>query len=206
MDTDTPRCTACGRALWDDELQPIRRLACRLCEEHGTEMLRALPSLHAALEDHLQPGVRSGGGRISGSKGAPLPGGEVLVMRGPGGLVTVLTQWETAIREEIRYSRATFRGDYDQTLAGAVTFLANNAPWIYSSFTGVQPYHDEIKRWYGRAKTITEGRREASARVPCPCGKTLHVTMGLDTLRCPGCQTSYSWQELIDLAERSAAA
>lgn len=203
---DRPACVICRRNLWDDELC---RYACRPCEHAGHALLNALPALYRQTADLLQPGVGGGGGRISGSKSAPLPCSEhVLNLRARGGMVTVLATWEEAVREEVGYSQATFRGGFEATLDGAVEFLAINCPWIYAAFAAVDDFHDEIRQLHGRARALVSGEPPARrVTVVCAlCDATMRITLDTPGRRCK-CGTQYGWAELrqLPLAERAAA-
>lgn len=202
----TPACIVCLRALYADE---SGRYCCRLCQERGTVMLRAMPALYTQLGDLLQPGAGRSEGRVSGSKSAPLPCSVgILDLRARGGLVTVLASWEDAIRDELGYSPAAFRGNYEQTLTGIVGFLVGNAPWIYSAFAAADEMHEELRRLHGHATTLTEGEKPAR-RIPvtCTCGHILRVTLDTAGAKCPACATQYGHDDLfqLPLAERRAA-
>lgn len=198
-------CVICNNGLYEDELD---RYTCRPCQNRGVDMLRALPRLYRATAHLLQPGASKGEGRVTGSKSAPMPCSEaVLSLRGRGGLVTVLASWEDAIREELGFTAATFRGSFEQTLDAVAGFLINNAPWVYSRFDAVDEYHRELRHIHGQARRLVEGDRpERSIAVVCPCGAVLRFTLSTDGRRC-GCGQQYGWTELrrLPLAERSAA-
>lgn len=209
-DATTPACVICSRDLLDHELQPQRRMACRLCETRGVEALRTLPGLYRQTAHLLQPGTSKQGGRVSGSKSAPMPCSEaVLSFRAAGGMVTVLAEWERAFRYELRYAEPPFRGDYQQTLDGVVHFLTNAAPWAYASFAAVDEYHRELQQIAGQARAIVTGETPARRfKLRCPCGQLLTgITLDTPGRLCNGCGQQYGWQELreLPLAERNAA-
>lgn len=191
-------CTICNRSLLDDE---FGRLSCRICQDRGTTMIRALPGLYDQLGDLLEPGSGRGGGRVSGTRGAPLPCSlEVLDMRARGGLVTVLDDWEAAVRAELGWPAASFRGDLRQTLAGAVTFLAANAPWIYCSFSAVADLHHELRALHIHATRMVTGEQaERRVTVACPCGARLRVTLTTPGRRCATCGQQYGHSEVLQL-------
>jgi len=199
-------CLICHRDLRDYE---AGRYTCLICQDRGIAMLRAMPGLYDQLGDLLQPGSGQDGGRVSGSKTAPLPcSTEILDLRSRGGLVTILASWEDAVRDELGYNAATFRGDYRQTLAGVVAFLAGNAPWIYSSFAAVDEMHDEVRRYHGQARALVVGERPPHRfGVVCTCGTTLKITLETPGKKCDQCGTQYGLRELrhLPLAERRAA-
>lgn len=199
-------CLICSRALLDHE---TGRYACLICQDRGIAWLRAMPALYSQLGDLLQPGAGRGEGRVSGSKAAPLPCSvDALNLRARGGLVTILASWEDAVRDELGYTAATFRGTYEQTLTGVVGFLVGNAPWIWGSFPAVDEMHDELRRLHGQAQAVTGGERPPR-RVPvqCGCGQVLRVTLDTAGVRCPGCSAQYGHSEALrlPLAERRVA-
>lgn len=204
LDVSAPVCTACGRGLLQHERG---RFACRVCEARGVELLRTLPALYAQTAYLLQPGTGGKGGRVSGSKSAPLPCSEaVLSLRARGGMVTILTSWESAFRDELGYTATPFRGTYEQTLDGTVQFLVNAAPWIYASFPAVDEYHRELRQIAGQARAIVTGEKPArTVPVQCSCGAVLRITLDTDGRKC-SCGQQYGWTELreLPLAERAA--
>lgn len=204
MDTATT-CVICHRDLWDYELG---RFACLLCQNRGVELLQAMPGLYVQTGRRLMPGAAGSGGRVSGSKSAPLPCSEAaLNLRGPGGMVTHLADWERALRHELDYGPAPFRGDYEQALVGITGWLVNAAPWVYASFAAVDEYHRELAQIAGHARAIATGERPArTVPVRCPCGAVLRITLDTPGRRCT-CGQQYGWAELrqLPLAERAAA-
>jgi hypothetical protein len=199
-------CLICRRDLRDYE---TGRYSCLICQDRGIAMLRAMPGLYEQLGELLQPGSGQVGGRVSGSKTAPLPcSTEILNLRSRGGLVTILASWEDAIRDELGYTAATFRGNYQQTLAGVVAFLAGNAPWIYASFAAVDEMHEELRRYHGQARALAEGERgPRQFGVVCACGAVLSISLETPGKQCRSCGEQYGLQELrrLPLAARSAA-
>ncbi|MBB1252902.1 hypothetical protein H3146_05910 [Streptomyces sp. OF3] len=200
-------CVICRRALRTDEAGH----ACRICQERGTGWLRALPGLYAAAEDHLAP-ARSGagGGRVSGSKHAPLPVRlNVLDAVGPGGVVWVIAQWEDVVRDQLEFGSAPSRGGYLETLTGSCRLLADQAPWLYGSFNAVDELHGELRSWHARLSAVSDGAdRERRITLACPCGAALTgVTLSTPGRRCDACGAQYGWTELrgLPLADRSAA-
>lgn len=201
-----PACVICRRQLFADELG---RAACYLCQDRGQTMLRTMPDLYIQLGDLLQPGAGRGEGRVSGSKTAPLPCSlDVLNLRARGGAVTLLGDWENAVRGELGYTAAVFRGSFEQTLGEVTGFLINNAPWIYASFTALEDFHRELRQLHGHAQTLTTGERlPRRVTVQCDCGATLRVTLDTPGARCDGCGAQYGHTEILQLplTERNAA-
>lgn len=202
---DGTTCVICQRGLREPELG---RFACCLCQRRGTERLRDLPTLYAQTAHLLLPGVRGRAGRVTSSKSAPLPCSEaVLNLRARGGLVTILESWESAFRDDLGFAPAPFRGNFEQSLAGAVGWLINAAPWAYSSFAAVDEYHREILQLHGQIKAQVSGEPPARrVTVTCTCGATMRITLDTPGRRCT-CGQQYGWAELrqLPLAERTAA-
>lgn len=208
-------CVICTRQLWEDEIEPARRPACRLCEKRGTAIIRDLPRLYRELGGRLQRGQNgNGGGRVTGSKHAPLPcNDDALTLRGPGpgGIAYGAVFWEQAIREELGYPAAPFRGDYQQTIDGSAHWLATSAPWIYGTFLAVDEMHSDFRRLHTQATALIEGStRGRTLTLACPCGAVLKgVTLQTDGRRCTSCGTQYGWTDLCQLrpvnGERAAA-
>ncbi|MFE9337728.1 hypothetical protein [Streptomyces sp. NPDC007063] len=146
---------------------------------------------------------------MTGSKSAPLPCSEaILSLRARGGLVTVLESWESAFREELGFEPAPFRGNFEQTLAGAVSWLVNTAPWAYSGFAAVDEYHREILQLHGQIKAQVSGEPPAKrVTVVCAlCDATMRITLDTPGQKCQ-CGTQYGWAELrqLNLANQAAA-
>ncbi|MDG9701700.1 hypothetical protein [Streptomyces sp. DH37] len=207
MDDTADRCVICARHLLEHE---TGRYACALCEQAGGRMIRDMPGLYRRTEALLLPSSRGvGAGPVSGSKGAPLPGGEVLNLRAAGGLVNIFAGWEQAVRDELGWDPAPGRGTYEQTLAAVCGFLADNGPWMYASFPAVDDYHGELRQWHGRVTGMVTGERpERRVTLACTdCGGPLSVTLSTPGKRCP-CGAQYGFAELRALrpiAERRAA-
>lgn len=205
MDTITA-CVCCHRPLRTGE-----QLGCRICREEGVARLRALPGLYAASADHLAPGGRGlGSGRVSGSRHAPMPvRADVLDMRGPGGLVAVLAQWEDVVREALGWDPAPTGGGYEEVLGAAVQLLVVNSAWVYGQFAAAEELHLEVRDWHGRLECLVHGDdRERRLTLQCPCGAPLGgVTLSTPGRRCGACGAQYGWTELrgLMLAERGAA-
>lgn len=200
-------CICCHRPRRPDETGH----ACRLCQHAGTRLLYALPGLYRATAPLLQPG-RTGttAGPVTGSKHAPLPVRlDVLDLRAVGGLTNVITGWESAVRDELGWDPAPFRGDYEQTLTAACRVLADNTPWIYTSFAVVDDLHHELRQWHQRlTRLITGEPPERRLHVACTtCGSPIPITLTTPGRRC-GCGQQYGWSELrhLPLAERVATA
>ncbi|WP_412079005.1 hypothetical protein ACLF6K_37310 [Streptomyces xanthophaeus] len=178
------------------------------CEERLDAGLAALPQLYRALEQHLAPTRNNDNGRAA-SRTAPLPVNErVLDLRARGGIEGVVTTWERDARETLGWDLAPFRGDVQQTVDGAVTFLRAQVPWFCDAHPAVFELAQDIRRLKAECDAIIGGERPPR-RIPvtCPCGTVLRITLDTPGARCPGCEVQYGHAEVLQLpmAERSAA-
>lgn len=180
----------------------------RGCEERLDEGLAALPLLYRQLEQYLAPGRRGESGR-SGSRTAPLPVNErVLDLRARGGIEGVVTTWERDARETLGWEPAPFRGDVQQTVDGAVSFLRLQVSWFCDAHPAVYELAQDIRRLRAECEAVITGERPPR-RIPvaCPCGAVLKVTIDTPGIRCHGCDQQYGHQEALGLTPvaRSAA-
>lgn len=211
MDTtsDAPRCTSCDRPLWDDELT---HRGCGVCLRRTDEALAALAGprgLYAQLATALTPGRGGdGGGRVSGSRHAPLPVRlEPLSLTARGGVVTVLQTWLVDWHELLGFTYPRFEGGLQQQLDQAVTRLRSNLPWAAEHHPAWAEFAGEVRHMVGACRRQTTGEKpERTIAVACPCGSVLRFTLSTDGRRCL-CGTQYGWTELrrLPLAERNAA-
>lgn len=96
-----PTCVACGRDLWEIELD---RRACRPCEERTAKRITELPGLYRQLDTTaaLMKGGRRQTAGSSGTRTAPIPARvDVLAMIGPGGIAARLQSIEDSWRQAL---------------------------------------------------------------------------------------------------------
>lgn len=173
------------------------------CATTLTGNLHALPWLYADLGELLTPGSPSGEpGRTTGCH-APLPLREdVLDLRGPGGIVGILSDWESAVRDAQGADPAPFRGSIEQAVTAAAQWLAAQVPWIGQHFDPAADLDREIRQLRTRCETVdgmaTEPR-ERRIPVACPCGWTLRITVATSGEYCARCDTWYSHDEVLQL-------
>jgi hypothetical protein len=209
MDTDTPRCTACGRNLWDDELSHFGCGVCLRATDRRLAELAGPGGLYARLGGALIPGSGRGEGRVSGSRTAPLPLRlEPLSLQARGGVVTVLQTWCVDWFDLLSFGYPRAVGDLQAQLDQAVSRLRGNLGWAAEKHPAFDEFVGEVRQLVAACRAQTTGERpERRVRVCCPCGGTLSITLSTEGRRCGGCSTSYTWAELreLPLAERSAA-
>ncbi|HCA85741.1 MAG TPA: hypothetical protein DEQ61_09730 [Streptomyces sp.] len=199
-------------AVWPCELcgKPSRDRVHASCRQYLDDDLAALPQLYRALGAELAPGRRGGDGR-SATRSAPLPCSEaVLDLRARGGIEGVVTTWERDARETLGWAPPPFRGDIEQTIAGAVLFLRGNLSW-FCDVHEVRELASDVRRLVGECRRIITGERpERRIAVVCDtedCGGIMRVTISTDGQRCPRCQVQYGRADVLELqpAERRAA-
>ncbi|MFD5508991.1 hypothetical protein ACFWIB_14610 [Streptomyces sp. NPDC127051] len=178
------------------------------CVQRLDEGLAALPRLYRELEAHLAPSRRGDNGR-PGSRTAPLPVNErVLDLRARGGIEGVVTTWERDAREALGWESAPFRGDVQQTVDGAAAFLRTQVPWFCDAHPAVFELAQDIRRLRAECEAIIGGEK-SPRRIPvqCGCGTILRITIDTPGARCPGCETQYGHDEVLQLpmADRTAA-
>jgi hypothetical protein len=91
------------------------------------ERLKAMAGLYVALGAFLAPGRRgSDHGGSTARVDAPLPVCEpVLDLRGPGGMVSILEDWRSALHEALGWSQPVPRGAFEERVRRAATGLGN---------------------------------------------------------------------------------
>lgn len=204
-----PRCTSCTRALWDGELT---HQGCGVCLRRTDDNLAALAGprgLYAQLATALTPGSNGGdGGRVSGSRHAPLPIRlEALSLAARGGVVTVLQTWLADWHELLSFTYPRAEGGLQQQCDQAVTRLRANLPWAAEHHPAWAEFAGEVRQLATACKRQATGEKpERQIAVVCRCGSILRFTLSTDGRRCT-CGQQYGWAELrqLPLAERSAA-
>ena len=208
MDTDdTPRCTACHRPLYADELS---HQGCRPCTERADQHLRALAGtdgLYAQLSGRLMPGRGGDGPCVSGSRSAPLPLRlEPLNLMARGGVVTILQTW---VEDWADYGHAApvRGGTLQQQCDNAVRTLRFNLAWAAEQHPAFAEFAHEVGQIRRQCEVVVSGE-QPPRRIPvaCPCGTVLRITVDTDRARCPGCEVQYGHAELFDLPHAGRAA
>ncbi|WP_327180427.1 hypothetical protein OG599_35285 (plasmid) [Streptomyces sp. NBC_01335] len=194
---------------------------CPRCTRDLRVRLESLPTLYAALAPYLAPSSTPAGlGRGSAPVHAPLPVNErVLDLRGPGGAVGVLEDWETAVRTDRGMSPLVHEGSVDGRLATAASGLLGHMPYIASTWPQAGDLAREIRALVDDVRSIVApavdrvlGRRLGN----CPaefedggvCGTVLRLAPGERVVTCSWCRTSYPpamWPGLKVLIDADAA-
>lgn len=210
MDTDTttPTCTACGRTLLEHERGHAGCGACVRTLDRLLLELAGPTGLYARLATVLQPGTVQAGGRVSGSRTAPIPCRlEPLSLSSRGGIVTILQTWLVDWHEQLHYRHPRWQGNLQQQLDQAVSRIRILLAWAAENHEAFAEFAAELKQAVGAARAQVTGEQPARrVTVTCHCGAPLRITLDTPGKRC-SCGAQYGWAELrqLPLAERSAA-
>jgi predicted RNA-binding Zn-ribbon protein involved in translation (DUF1610 family) len=204
-----PTCVACGRDLWNDELD---RFACRPCGDKTAARIRELPGLFRQLDTTaaLMKGASRRGAGGSGTRTAPIPPRlDVLNIVGPGGAAARLSAIEDAWRQTLGWTVAPWRGNPAQAVPELTAFLANNLLWACSSYEEVGADIDDLRRLHGEcAALVADERRPGRVQIGnCPirvdggyCWTPLTARADSHRVHCGVCggrwETLGEWREL----------
>jgi DNA-directed RNA polymerase subunit RPC12/RpoP len=218
-----PTCLACGRNLWDDELD---RYACQPCEDGTRTRLQQLPNLFTHLNQTvaLIPGARkTNGSTPTGSRTAPLPVRlDVLDLTGPGGIATRLQaiedSWRKALGRRITAATdgirvfASWRTNPTRAVPGHIDFLTINLRRACEVYESIGQDIDGIRKLHATCKAAADGERR-SGKVPvglCPtrtedgvCATPLTATASSHRVRCNSCGSR--WESMAEWRTLKAA-
>lgn len=209
LDVSAPVCTACGRGLLEHEL---RHQGCGVCVRTLDGLLLELAGprgLYARLSTVLTPGTVAAGGRVSGSRTAPLPLRlETLSLQARGGIVTILQTWIVDFHEHLAFRHPRWEGNLQQQCDQAVNRLRILLQWAAEHHPAWAEFASEIRQAVGACRAQVTGETPARrVTVTCHCGAPLRITLDTPGRRCDACGNQYGWAELrqLPLAERAAA-
>lgn len=204
-----PTCVACGRDLWEVELQ---RLACRPCGDRTLARITELPALFRQLDSTaaLMKGARRATNGGSGSRTAPIPPRlDVLNLVGPGGVAARLSAIEDAWRQTLGWTVAPWRGNPAQAVPELAAFLANNLLWACSGYREIGQDVDDLRRLHAECTAlVNDERRPGRVQIGnCPvslddglCWTPLTASAASHRVRCGGCGTRWEtireWRDL----------
>ena len=218
FDYEWPVCTACGRELWNDELD---RQACRPCQDKTATRIGELWGLFRKLDTTaaLMKGASGGASPTSGSRTPPIPPRlDVLNLVAPGGVAAILRDIEDSWRKALGWTVAPWRGSPAQAVPDHVRFLAGNLLWACGSYESVGQDIDVIRRLHGQCTAlVNDERRPGRVQIGnCPvnvdgelCWQPLTASAASHRVRCSGCggrwETLGEWRELRAAQERVLA-
>lgn len=144
---------------------------------------------------------------------APLPIAEpVLVLRGPGGIVSVLEDWRSAMQHDRRWGQPVIEGDTARRVHVAARALSLNLEWIASSWPTAGAFAEEISDLERSVRSIVAPTDPAERPVrmgPCPtvqdaqgtrCGAVLTRRPGEGTVTCRWCGSTWPPSRALALA------
>lgn len=195
------QCEVCGQEIEGYQL-------CSPCTRATLERLRRMPSLYAALAMLLPPASRrQGGGGGSRPVEAPMPISEsVLTLRGPGGIVGVLEDWQSALAEDLEdwrglptAARPVIGGSIETRISSAVGRMVANLEFIAASWPAAGEFARSIRDLErGVLSMISPPVRESVRMGLCParpggvlCGSVLKLPVGETILVCSWCNQAY---------------
>lgn len=188
------RCELCG------EQAETPLYLCRSCERQTGELLATFPNLYRDLAEFLpRPAGTSGGGRRVLAH-APLPLAEQpLVLRGPGGIVGVLEDWQTALHDDRGWTPPRRAGDTEARVRHASAALGRSLRWVAQEWPQAGQFAREIRDLHRDITSITAPPERPGVRMGnCPavhdgepCGAVLRLRRGEASIRCTWCEAEY---------------
>lgn len=203
--------------------------SCGLCErvlEHGylcpgctlgtAKRLDRMPQLYTGLAAFLHPSGRRPEFGRSRPAVAPLPIAEpALNLRGPGGIVSILEDWRSAMQADRGWGQPAIVGNTERRLVVAARALSMNLDWIAASWPTAGAFAEEIRGLERDVASIVNPRdpAERPKRLgPCPtvlegvdgedaiCGAVLLLRPGYTDVSCSWCAASWPPARWVELA------
>lgn len=178
-------------------------MLCPGCTKTTRVRLEALPVLYRGLAPLLTPSASIGQGRTGKGGPAPIPVTlDVLDIRGPGGMTSLLESWVDAVRHERRRPEQPHNGSPQGRVDRATGELLGHLPWIAVSWSEAGEFAREIQELARSVSSIIRpaAPTERGTRVGrCPaqhedgtlCGAVLRLGHGERVVTCAWCGTSY---------------
>ncbi|MFD6275814.1 hypothetical protein ACFWFI_09605 [Streptomyces sp. NPDC060209] len=194
---------------------------CPGCTKSTHVRLQALPTLYRGLAPLLTPSVSVGQGRSGKGGPAPIPVTlDVLDIRGPGGMASLLESWVDAVRHERGRPEQPHTGNPEGRVDRAVGELLGHLPWIAVSWSEAGDFATEVRELARSVSSIIRpaAPTEQGIRVgKCPaqfddggvCGAVLRLGPGERVVTCSWCRMTYppaTWVGLKVLVDQDAAA
>lgn len=198
--------------------------SCGLCDrdlEHGylcpgdllatAQRLGRMPRLYEALAAFLHPGGRRPEYGRCAPVEAPLPIAEpAFNLRGPGGMVSVLEDWRSAMQADRGWGEPAIEGNVERRVAVAARALSLNLEWIAASWPLAGAFAEEIRGLERDVASIVNPRdpKERPRRLGyCPtlldevlCGAVVALHPGRTSVSCSWCGAEWPPEKWIDLA------
>lgn len=202
-------CTACTRPL-DAPAQ-----LCVACTRGLDLRLAELPGQYLLLADHLRPSAARGDGPAALVREAPLPCREdVLDMRAPGGMVTMLEDWREAMQNARGWGPPARTGSTERRVLAAARGLRINLDWITTEFEAAGDLAREIRALVGQVNALLDPAPATLRAGDCAadlggggiCGAPLRVPAGTTTVHCRRCGADYPPSSWLTLATGAWAA
>ncbi|MFI0900583.1 hypothetical protein [Streptomyces sp. NPDC020983] len=217
MTSTTTHAAACGHT------SDIPAQLCAPCTNRLRDRLQRLPQLHTALAAWLPPGSRRPEFGRASSAEAPLPLREtVLDLRGPGGIVGVLEDWQAAVHADRGFTGPIRAGGIPARIRRAAHGLQAHLTWVSIQWELATDLARELAALEGRCLTVINPADRSTPIGQCPtqdtdgsiCGATIRVPAGTTDVYCHRCGTRFppdAWLNLRrwmdhDQAERTLVA
>jgi hypothetical protein len=182
---------------------------CQRCTQTLDEQLADLPGLYARLGGFLAPGSGAGGEGAVRRVEPPLPVRVgPLSLRGAGGIVGVLADWEGDWRDRLGWSLTPPRGRVENAVSGHIAFLRNNLLWCADQHPAVGEFAREIAELHAACRSEIDGPSDTRPIGYCPtildddtpCGMRLFANPYAPVIRCHSCGTSWEGAAWLGLA------
>ncbi len=207
-----PLCAVGAESLRPDETQ-----TCERCLGRTQELLAGIAIMYDELPSHLgQPRGQALGGQRGGADGRPLPGGDVLVLLGPGsqGLAEDATTTREGDATSVAFELGFWEREWRETrgelgsvracsnravVRAAVGYLETRMRWAANNHLGFDEFAADLRQLHARLERSTgRVRKPAKAGASCfDCGGDLIRPLtdeGLeveDVVVCQTCRASY---------------
>lgn len=181
---------------------------CAACTNRLRIRLDRMPSLYQALGAWLTPASRRPELGHAPAVEAPLPvRQEVLDLRGPGGIVSILEDWRSAVHDARGFTPPDGAGLAPTRIEAAACAIYANLPWISLTWEQATDLADEIRRLEGRALAVISPPEQTIPIGACPaedadravCGATIRVPAGTTDVYCRRCGTRYPPEAWLNL-------
>lgn len=169
---------------------------CPGCTRGLSERLDRMPALYAALAAWLAPAGRRPELGHAPAVEAPLPVAvATLDLRGPGGIVSILEDWRTAIHAERGFTVPQPAGDIPGRIGQAAHAIRQNLAWISLTWEQGPDLARELSDLERRALNVIDPPDRTIPIGQCPadmgdgdvCGAVIRVPAGTADVRCRAC-------------------